>query len=60
MTAYDAFVEILEINETIDALKEKNNDTVPDMVLCQSIRLLTSYRDLLGKALQKLSILGDE
>ena len=47
-TAYDAFVEILDINETIDKVKEKNNGKEPDMTLCKVTELLANYRGMLA------------
>ena len=60
LTAYEAFEDILDINETIEMLKEKNNGKTPDKTLCQSIRLLTGYRDLLGVLMARTHLIADE
>lgn len=56
MTARDAFDAVVDINETIEMLKEKNNGTTPDKTLCQATRLLLDYRDLLSDALEDTHI----
>ena len=56
MTAYKAMNEILNINETIEDLKERNMGDTPDLVLCATVELLENYRDLLGDALTKTKL----
>lgn len=60
LTAYEAFEEVLDINETIEMLKEKNNGDTPDKTLCQSIRLLTHYRDFLGVLMGRTHLIDDD
>ena len=47
MSAYEGMTTILDINETIEDLKNMNTDTVPNMVLCRAVDILTSCRTLL-------------
>lgn len=51
-TAYDATSAILDINETIEALKAKNADKTPDFALCKATDLLTDYRIILTDTLR--------
>lgn len=57
MTAYEAFVAILDINETIEALKSSNNGNMPDRDTCKAVELLIQYRQLLATVMKK-TILG--
>ena len=43
ITAYDAFVAVLDINETIEELKKRNTDNQPDLVNCKAVDLLIQY-----------------
>lgn len=52
MTAYDAFTEILDINETIEALKDKNMGDQPDKALCRAVFLLAEYRSFLSEGMR--------
>lgn len=45
-TAYDLMVAILDINETMEKLKERNTESVPDLDLCNANKLLLQYRDV--------------
>ena len=56
MTALDAFNEILDINEAIEMIKEKNINNQPDLALCRSLELLEHYRGLLGDALKNVKV----
>ena len=54
MNAYEAMVAILDINETIEALKKRYNTEDSQVVnltgkqdLIKSVELLTKYRELL-------------
>ena len=55
-TAHTAFIEILDINETIDALKEKNSDKTPDFALCKATELLEKYRDVLVESMKNTEL----
>ena len=55
-TAYTAFAEILDINETIEALKEKNSDKIPDLALCEATELLEKYRDVLVETMKNTEL----
>ena len=55
-TAYNAMTDILSINETIEQLKSRNADNVPDLVLCNSVSLLSEYRKVLVEAMKHTEI----
>lgn len=57
-SAYNAMVSILDINETIDKLKQQNSDKTPDLVLCQATELLMDYRDVLIELMAQTNIIG--
>ena len=57
MTAYDAFIAVLDINETIEELKKRNTDNQPDLVNCKAVDLLVQYRQVLERVMKK-TILG--
>ena len=59
MTAYGAFVEVLDINETIEELKNRNVAKQPDTVLCKTVELLEHYRGVLSKALKNTTLKFD-
>lgn len=48
MNALQAMTTVLDINETIEQLKIRNSDAVPDLTLCKTVDLLEKYRQLLG------------
>ena len=56
MTAYDAFIEVMDINESIEALKEVNNEKEPNLAVCKITDLLMNYRDLLGDCLKNTEV----
>ena len=56
MKAYQAMVTILDINETIEKLKNKNTSSEPDLVICKTCDLLDSYRDLLCNEMMKTDL----
>lgn len=56
ITAYGAMVAILDINETIEDLKNRNTDKQPDEVLCKTTGLLADYREVLISAMEKTEI----
>ena len=58
-TAYDAFIDIIDTNETIDGLKDMNYGNQPNKVLCNAIRLLVDYRSVLSELMMKTYLLGD-
>ena len=60
MTAYDAFTEILDINETIEGIKKKNMEKEPDRHLCKSVTLLCNYREILAEALRSTELKFDK
>lgn len=56
MTAYEAFEAILDINETIDKIKDNNRGNTPDLVACKTVDLLVQYRQLLGAEMKKTQL----
>ena len=54
MTAHDAFIEILDINETIEELKNRNIGNTVDGALCTAVTLLTNYRTLIDNELENI------
>ena len=56
MTAYDAFTEVLDINETVDELKNRNVAKEPDQTLGKAVTLLTNYRSILAEALRNTEL----
>ena len=56
MTAFEAMSEILDINETVERLKDSNTGTQPDLNICQEVDLLVKYRELLVELLGKIEI----
>lgn len=47
MTAHDAMMSILDVNESLEDLKERNTSNTPDLRLCIVQNLLIQYRELL-------------
>lgn len=47
MTAYDALVQVLNVNELVDDIKSVNTDNVANPTLCRITDTLVSYRGLL-------------
>ena len=47
MNAYEAMVAILDINETVEELKNRNTEKTPDLVGCKAVELMVQYRQLL-------------
>lgn len=62
MTAYDAMLDILSINESLDAIKNRNTGDQPDLLDCTVIDLLARYRTLLAEemAVTMLEVFRDE
>lgn len=60
MSAYDAFTAVLDINETIDELKSRNNGKTPDFTLCRATTLLADYRGVLSELMRQTDILDIE
>ena len=58
MSAYDAFVAILDINETLDKVKSMNTGKEPDLTLCKVTGLLADYRSVLAELMMKTDILN--
>ena len=46
-TAYDAMLDILNTNETLESIKNRNMGDQPDLIDMRSIAMLENYRDLL-------------
>lgn len=47
MTATEAMLTILDINEITESMKNENMGTEPNAQLCKLTELLTNYRELL-------------
>ena len=62
MTAYDAMLDILSINESIDAIKNRNTGDQPNLLDCTVVDLLTRYRTLLTEEMTAtmLEVFRDE
>ena len=56
MTAYEAFLAVLDINETIEVLKQKNTGDACDPVLAVCTQLLTDYRTLLKEEMKSTEL----
>ena len=56
ITAYGAMKAIIEINETIEELKNRNNGNQPDLTICKTTGYLADYRSVLMDAMQKTEI----
>ena len=56
MTAYEAMSTLLDINETIEALKSRNTANAPDLELCKAVELLEGYRHLLALEMMETSL----
>ena len=56
MTAYDAMVSILDINESIEELRKRNAGDVPDLLCCKVALLLEEYRELLAREMKATSL----
>lgn len=52
MTGYDAMHDILDVNEILSELREKNIDRTPDLTSCKLNDLLVNYRELLIQELR--------
>lgn len=46
-TAYEAMLDILNTNETLESIKNRNMGDQPDLIDMRSIAMLENYRDLL-------------
>lgn len=60
MSAYEGMCSILDINETIEALKEKNSSNTPDLALCKATELLAKYRSVISELMMQTEILKRE
>lgn len=56
MTAYDAFVAVLDINETLEKVKTMNMGKEPDLTLCKVTSLLTDYRSVLAELMMRTEL----
>ena len=56
MNAHEAFVEILDINETIEGLKSRNTGNTVDGILCSAVTLLSNYRTVIDNELKNTEI----
>lgn len=56
MTACDLFDDILDMNESIEYLKSKNNSSTPDLQICKAVTVLTKYRDILIDVASSITI----
>ena len=57
LSAYDLFVMVLDINETIEKIKDMNVDDQPNLALCSATELLTDYRDICIALLKQTPII---
>lgn len=57
-TAYEAFVDILDINETMDKLKSMNMGKEPNQTLCKATTLLADYRAMLADLMMQTELLN--
>ena len=62
MNAYKAMVSILDINETLEAMKQNNTKDYPDMISCKAQELLVEYRDILVAEMKRtvLEVYNDD
>lgn len=56
MNAFDAMVDVLTINETVEKLKNKNTGDYPDKMISDLIRLLVHYRDVLTEEMSATTL----
>ena len=59
MSAYDAFVAVLDINETLEKVKSMNMGKEPDMTLCKVTGLLADYRSVLSELMMRTDLFSD-
>lgn len=59
MTAYDGLVAILDINETIEKVKNMNMGKEPDLTLCKVTGLLADYRNVLAELMTRTDLFSN-
>ena len=56
MNAYEAMVSILDINETIEEIKQNNIKDEPDLLMCKTQDLLVKFREVLVAEMKKTTL----
>ena len=56
MTALQGMTDILDINETVERLKNENMGSTPNLNACKEVELLIRYRDLLIEVMEKTDL----
>lgn len=60
LTAFNAFTTILDINETLESVKNMNTGKEPDLTLCKVGELLNGYRNVLAELMNRTNLFPEE